>query len=143
MNRLSQLKSSSFPQTAVWVTGKRTGSSRTLLQAVRCALRGLLDAWRSQPNLRLHVVFGAAISAAAVWCRLTSPEWVWVSFSVGLVVICELLNTAMERLVDLTVGVAPDPAARFIKDVAAGMVLVAVMLAVAIGLLIFLPHLQS
>ena len=78
-----------------------------------------------------------------VVCHLTLTEWLWISFAIGLVIFAELMNTAIEDTVDLVVGLRPDPLARRVKDVSAGCVLVAAILAVLIGLLTFLPHLVT
>ena len=114
---------------------------RSLIRSVRCALRGLVDAWESEPNLRMHVYFGAWISAFGVWTRLSANEWLWIVFAIGLVIFAELMNTAIEQTVDLVVGLRPDPMARQVKDVAAACVLVASLIAALIGGLTFVPHL--
>ena len=114
--------------------------SPTVSNAVRCALRGLGDAWRTQRNLRIHAYAAAAVIAAAAWLRLTVMEWLWLSFAIGLVIFAELINTAIEQTVDLTIGLQPDPRARQVKDLAAGCVLVAAAIAVAIGAAILGPH---
>ena len=119
----------------------RTGRSRR--QAVGDALQGLCDAWRTQPNLRLHVVAGFCVIGFGVCIRLSLIEWLWVSFAIGLVIFAELMNTAIEQTVDLIVGLRPDPLARRIKDVAAGCVLVATLLSIAIQTLTFIPHLLT
>ena len=108
---------------------------------MRCALQGLRDAWRTQPNLRVQLCVAAVVIGVGVWVHLALIEWLWVSFAIGLVVFTELMNTAVERTVDLVVGLRPDPLARATKDIAAGCVLVAAALAVVIGLLTFIPHL--
>ena len=113
---------------------------RQVVLAFRCAIRGLADAWRSQPNLRLHAYAGTAVVAAGILCRLSTVEWLWITLAVGLVVFAELMNTAIEQSVDLVVGLRPDPLARQVKDIAAGCVLVAAVLAAIIGGLTFLPH---
>ena len=114
--------------------------SPTLSHAVQCALRGLGEAWRTQRNLRLHAYAAAAVIAIAAWLRLTLVEWLWLSFAIGLVVFAELINTAIEQTVDLTIGQQPDPRARQVKDLAAGCVLVAAAIAAAIGAAILGPH---
>lgn len=111
------------------------------LQALRCAAEGLRDTWGTQPNLRLHGLFATVVIGLGIWCHLRTTQWLWVSFAIGLVVFAELMNTAIEHLVDLVVGLRPDPLARRIKDVAAASVLVASLTATTIGLLIFLPRL--
>ena len=108
---------------------------------LRLALHGLSEAWQTRPTIRMHIWIGLGVAAAGVWCRLSVMEWLWVSFAIGLVIFAELMQTAIEQTVDLAVGLSPDPLARRVKDVAAACVLVATMLAAAIGTLTFLPHL--
>jgi undecaprenol kinase len=116
--------------------------ARSRWQAVQCAWGGLHEAWGTQPNLRLHVMAGAAAVGLGLWARLSCVEWLWVSFAIGLVIFAELMNTAIEQTVDLVVGLRPDPLARRVKDVAAGCVLVAAAIAAIIGLLTFSPYLR-
>ena len=139
-NRLAQLDRPTLKGTAIFATTQRA-HSRRVLYALRCAAEGIWDAWHSQPNLRIHIYFGAAMLMLGVVCRLALSEWLWVIFAVGLVVFAELMNTAIEQTVDLVVGLRPDPLARRIKDVAAGCVLVATILTVVIESLVFIPHL--
>ena len=115
--------------------------TRTRAHSLRCALRGLRDAWATQPNLRIHVFVGSGVIALSAWLRLSLLEWLWISFAVGLVIFAELMNTAVEQTVDLVVGLRPDPLARQVKDIAAGFVLVAAVIAVAVGVLTLGPHL--
>ena len=115
--------------------------SRSRLQALRDALRGLRDAWGSQINLRIHTCAAIGVVALSLWMGLSVMEWLWVSFAIGLVLFAELMNTAIEETINLTVGLRPDPLARRIKDISAGCVLVAAMVAAVIGTLTFLPHL--
>ena len=142
-NRLAQLDRPPKPKrTTTLVTTRRVYSGR-VVYALRCAVDGLRDAWQSQPNLRIHVYFGAAMLMLGVVCRLSLTEWLWVTFAIGLVVFAELMNTAIEQTVDLVVGLRPDPLARRIKDVSAGCVLIAALLAVTIQSLTFIPHLLA
>jgi diacylglycerol kinase len=82
-----------------------------------------------------------AVVALSAWLQLVVIEWLWISFAVGLVLFAELMNTAIEQTVDLVVGPRPDPFARQVKDIAAGFVLVAAVIAVVIGVLTLGPHL--
>jgi len=127
--------------TGILVTGKRLPHHRNRWQSVRCAIQGLCDTWNSQPNFRLHVISGVGVTAAGLWCQLSVGEWLWIAFAIGLVLFAELLNTAVEGLVDLIVGLSPDPLARHIKDVAAACVLTAAILSTVIGIFVFAPHL--
>ena len=140
MNRLAQLGPAPLKATIVSVYRRRV-APRTRLASLHDALRGLTDAWQTQPNLRLQICVAIGVVVLGMLVRLSAIEWLWVSFAIGLVIFAELMNTAIEQTIDLAVGLAPDPLARQVKDLAAGCVLVAAVLAVIIGSLTFLPHL--
>ncbi len=141
MNRLSQLEPSLTPLRGFTILVTPRGRAcRSRLASLACALRGLQDAWARQPNLRIHVVMAAWAIALGAWCRLSPMEWLWITFAIGLVLVAELLNTAMEETVDLVVGLRPDPLAGRVKDTGAACVLVAALLAGLIGVMTFLPH---
>ncbi|MDQ6943588.1 MAG: diacylglycerol kinase family protein [Candidatus Eremiobacteraeota bacterium] len=97
------------------------------------AFAGLLAAWRSERNLRIHAVVAVAVVVAGAVLRLPPAAWAIVFLAIALVVAAELLNAAVETVVDL---VSPDdhPLAKRAKDIAAAGVLVAVAGAVAVGI---------
>ena len=142
VNRLSSLNRLPSGGTGIFVTA-RPHRTRTRRQALRNALQGLCDAWQTQPNLRLHVYVGLGVIALGAWFRLALIEWLWITFAIGLVIFAELMNTAIEQTVDLAVGLSPDPLARQVKDIAAGCVLVAVLIATVIGVLTLGPYLLA
>lgn len=92
--------------------------------------------------MRFHVLAALAAVLAGVWLRLSRGEWLWIGLAVALVWAAELLNTAVERLVDL---VSPErhPLAKAAKDTAAGAVLVLAAFAVVVGLCVFGPRLWA
>ena len=110
---------------------------RPLSESLRCAVRGLGVAWRQQRNFRLYVAASLAVIALGWWARVSRIEWIVLSLAIGLVWVAELLNTAIEWMVDLVVGDSEHRMARQIKDVAAGAVLVIAIVAVLIGLGVF------
>jgi len=128
-------------ETGVPIRLHRPIRARLVRNALQCAIRGLQDAWRSQPNVRLHGYFGLGVMLLGTVCRLSLSGWLWVVFAIGLVLFAELMNTAIEQTVDLVIGLRPDPLARQIKDVAAGCVLIATILSVIIETLVFVPQL--
>lgn len=73
-----------------------------------------------------------------VYVNLSVAEWLWIAFAIGLVIIVELLNTSIEVLVDL-ISPQKHPKAGAIKDLAAAAVLVSALVALIIGLFIFVP----
>jgi undecaprenol kinase len=129
------------PRELAMLGAARSWRARSRWRAIRCAAQGLRDAWATQINFRIHCAAAAAVVVLSAWLGLSSLEWLWISFAIGIVIFAELMNTAIEQTVDLVVGSRQDPLARQVKDVAAGFVLVAAMIAAVIGTLTLVPHL--
>jgi len=106
------------------------------------AFAGIGHAWRTQTHLRIHVGIGLLALVLAWALALTPPEWAVVLATITLVLVLELLNTAVEAAVDLA---SPDdhPLARVAKDVTAGAVLVASIGAVLVAVALFVPRLLT
>ncbi|WP_214226907.1 diacylglycerol kinase family protein [Pedobacter sp. B4-66] len=102
------------------------------------AFSGVAYTFKTQLNFKFHVVALLLIALAGWYFKLSVNEWLWIVVAAAIVLITELINTAIEVLVDL---VSPDynPKAKIIKDVAAASVLIAAIGAVVIGLIIFIP----
>ncbi|HEY8552893.1 MAG TPA: diacylglycerol kinase family protein [Thermaerobacter sp.] len=112
--------------------GGRAGS---LAESFRCAWAGFLWIWRTEANMRLHLAAATLLFTAAWWLDATPGEWAVLLLAAGLVVLLEWINTAIEGVVDLaTEGFRP--LAGRVKDVAAGAVLVAALLATVTGLVV-------
>lgn len=120
---------------------RRRGLVR-LVFGFRCAFAGLAEAWRSQQNLRIHLLFVLAITGLGIYLQLTATQWAILALTCTLVLAAELANSALEALTDLA-SPAYHPLARRAKDMAAGAVLIAACGAVIVGLLIFGPPLWS
>ena len=104
------------------------------------AFKGLGHAVKTQLNFRVHLVLMVIAIALSWYLQLSSSEWLWIIFSIGLVLLTELVNTAIELLVDL-VSPGFNETAGKVKDIAAAAVLVTAFTALAIGIIIFLPKL--
>jgi diacylglycerol kinase (ATP) len=111
------------------------------LRSVRYAVRGLGIMVRTQHNAWLHAAATVLVVALGLVCRLSAAEWCWIVLAVMAVWIAEALNTAFEFLTDVA-SPTFHPIAGKAKDVAAGAVLIAALGSVAIGLLVFGPHLR-
>lgn len=111
--------------------GRRPGN---WLESVNCAIEGILWAARNERHLRLHFLTAVAVLLAALFFRVSTLEFILLVLAATLVLFAELVNTAIEVLVDL---VSPEyhPLARRAKDVAAGAVLLASGGAVVMGYL--------
>ena len=108
------------------------------LHSFRYAFNGLVYAFRTQLNFKIHCVAAVLVIALGIYVKLLLTEWLWIVFAIGLVMIIELLNTGIEVLVDL-VSPQQHPKAGAIKDLSAAAVLVSALVAIAIGLCIFVP----
>jgi len=86
------------------------------------------------------VAIGVAAVIAGLVLGLTSTEWAVLILTICLVLILEGLNTSLELAVDLA-SPQLDPRAKAAKDVAAGMVLIAAIGSVAVGIALFGPKL--
>lgn len=106
----------------------------------RYAFRGLDLAIRSEVHVRIHLAATLAVVGAGLYFDLSSTEWCNVSLAIGLVIASEILNTAIERLVDI-VQPEHDVAAGQIKDIASAAALVAALAAAVVGVIVFGPRL--
>lgn len=113
---------------------------RNFFSVFEDAIRGIGTAFASERNFRIHVIVAFTVVVLGGWFALSSAEWLWIVLCITLVFVTELLNTSLEKLVDL---VSPDyhPLARKVKDTAAGAVLVSVVFSVSVGFIIFVPKL--
>jgi diacylglycerol kinase len=118
----------------------RSGSVRSFLLGVACAARGVGLTTRTQRHFRAHLLIGAAASVAAIGLGFTPVESGVLGVAIGLVLAVELVNTAIERLTDMVMP-GEDARAAAVKDVAAGAVLMTSIVAVAVGVVLFLPRL--
>jgi diacylglycerol kinase len=102
------------------------------------ALEGLKTALQQEPNFRIHIFMAALALTLGVFLKLSTLEWLFLSFTIFYVITLELLNTVLEALVNL---VSPEHQyfAKVAKDVSAACVLMAAFLSVIVGLILFLP----
>ena len=107
----------------------------------RYAAQGLGYAFVSQRNFRIHVITGAVVFALATWLQLDLIRLAVLMLTVAAVLVLELLNTAIEAVVDLAIGRRFHPLARIAKDCAAAAVLVAAISSMLIAALLLMPPL--
>lgn len=107
--------------------------NRPIHARVGFALAGLRWAARSEHSFRFHLVAAGLVIVLLCWLRPAPVWWALISLTLGAVLATELLNTAIEALVDL-VQPARDERIRVIKDCAAAAVLVAAASSVAVAI---------
>ena len=107
------------------------------LHSFRYAFGGLRLLLGAEVNMRIHSVATVAVIGAGIWRGLSTERWALLVLAIGAVWTAEALNTALERLADLCSGGKYHPLVKVIKDVAAAAVLIAAMVSVAVGVLVF------
>lgn len=103
-----------------------------------CAASGVAAAARGQRNLQIHLVLAAVVITVALLLEVSLENWLWLTLCIGNVLVVELLNTAIETVVDLA---SPEDheLARRAKDISAGAVLIAALTSAIIGGAILFP----
>jgi len=111
----------------------------TLLTSFRYAWMGVSYAFVTQRNFRIHVCLGTIAIGLGLLLKASVVELAVIGLTIGLVLAMELLNTAIESVVDLTVKQTYHELAKIAKDCAAAAVLVAAIAAVLVAGCILLP----
>lgn len=111
-----------------------------LFLSFKYAGQGVSYAFRTQRNFRIHVIIGTIALSLSLYFKLSALACSIISLTIALVLVLELLNTALEAVVDLTVGREFHQLAKVAKDCAAGAVLIAAIAALIIAGVLLLPH---
>jgi len=111
-------------------------SDKSLFASFNRALRGIFYVFKTQRNMRIHFVVAFLVLAVSLFLDLDKRDLIILSFTIVLVLITEIFNTAMELVVNLVTDKF-HPLARRIKDIAASAVLFASVNAILVGYLIF------
>jgi diacylglycerol kinase len=106
------------------------------------ALDGIVHTFKTQPNFRFHTIAAVSMILMGIYFEINYLEWLVLLFTFNMVFVAEMINTTVESMVDL-ITLEQRLDAKIAKDVSAGMVLISALLAVAIGLFIFLPKFSS
>ena len=113
----------------------------SLLVSFKYAWAGVSYAFQTQRNFRVHVFVGTFAIGLGVFLHLSAVEMAIVGLTIGAVLAMELLNTALESVVDLTVKQSYHELAKIAKDCAAAAVLVSSLAAMCVAGSLLLPKL--
>ncbi len=113
-----------------------------LLKSFQYAFEGIVFTVKTQRNMKIHVFATILVVFVSIWLQITSRDWVIILSTVTFVLVAEMINTAIEKMVDL-ITEKPHPYAKIAKDVAAGAVFLAASLSVIVGILIFYPYIKE
>ena len=112
----------------------RHTSQRSWLRSFVFAWSGITYAWRTQRNFRIEVIIGALALGLGLLLKVNLSS---ILVMIALVLTLEMINTALEALVDLS-SPTYHPLAKIAKDVAAGAVLMASSISIVVGMVLFL-----
>lgn len=114
-------------------------SPRNLFESFNSAIEGFIYVIKTQRNMRFHFLIAVLVIIASLFMNFDGIEMLILIFTVALVLISEMLNTAVEFLVDMITD-AYHPLARIIKDICAGAVLISATTAIVVAYVLILRH---
>ena len=120
--------------------GKKTRQS--IVKAFNAAIEGIIYTFKKERNMKIHYCVALVILISSLYLGFSKIEMILLLFTISLVVISEMFNTAVENTVDM---ITDDyhPLAKIAKDVAAGGVLIASLNAAVVGYILFYDILDN
>ena len=112
--------------------------SKNVITRFKYAFQGVFSAIKTERNLKIHISIMILVIIAGIFLKISKMEWIICIILFGLVIGGEMLNSAIETVVDIAMPEI-NPKAKFAKDVAAGAVLIFAISSAIIGLIIFIP----
>lgn len=116
----------------------KVNKNKTLKDSFFHAYEGINYAVTRERNMHIHVSMAILVVVAGAVFRISYAEWLACLVLIVLVISLELVNTAIEAVVDM-ITTKENPIAKVAKDASAGAVLVSAIVSAIIGLIIFLP----
>jgi diacylglycerol kinase (ATP) len=118
--------------------GREKFSLKSRIRSFGYALSGLKRFFGTEHNAWIHLAAALAAAAVGFLLNISPMEWVGVLFAIGLVCCAEAFNTCVEKMMDRLLP-QQDETVKYIKDLAAGAVLISAAIAALVGTIIFLP----
>ena len=116
---------------------KRKWQTENFWKSFKCAITGMVYSVKTGRNLIIQLCFALFEIILGIFLKISKIEWAIIIFAILFVIFAEMLNTAVETVVDL-VTEEYNEKAKIAKDVAAGAVLISAINSVAMGLIIFM-----
>lgn len=113
-------------------------SVKNRIKSFSHALNGIIALLKKEHNARIHLVAAISATILGIVLKINTTEWISIVIVIGLVILTELFNTTIERLADLVEPNRND-LIRQVKDYSAGAVLIAAIVSLVVGGLIFIP----
>lgn len=122
---------------------KRKWKNRDLISSLEFALTGVLTVLKEERNMRKHALVASLVIILGFVFQVSQVEWLFLLLSIFLVLAFEIMNSAVENVVDLASNYHFSILAKNAKDMAAGAVLVISGFAAVTGMIIFVPKLWN
>jgi len=120
---------------------KKRGFGR-FLKSFGYSLDGLKYAYKYEQSMLIHVIVTIAVIIVNIILKVTAVEWLITFIAIGMVLASELINTAIEAVVDL-VTLEIHPLAKIAKDCGSAATFVLAMMAAVIGLIVYIPYIVN
>ena len=111
-----------------------------LINSFKYSVEGLSYSFKYNQNIKIHIIIAFVVILVGLFLGLSKIELLTVSIMIVLVISSEMINTAIEEVINLLVNEHRQEA-KIAKDVSAGMVLLVSVFALIVGFFVFLPHL--
>ncbi len=120
------------------MNNQENGFVKGRIKSFKYALKGMWLLITTEHSIMVQMAIGLIVMVFGWWYRISATEWILQILAIGIVLVAESLNTAIEKICDF---IHPDHHKRigFIKDISAGAVSFAAISAIIIGLIIYLP----
>ena len=118
---------------------KRKWKNRDFISSLEFAITGIFTAIKEERNMRKHALSALVAILAGLVFRISATEWLFLLQAVFLVIALEIVNSAIENVVDLASNYHFSMLAKNAKDMAAGAVLVVSCYALITGMIVFIP----
>ena len=115
--------------------------NNNLPDSFKYAFAGIANTLKKERNFKIHVCAAICALGLSIFLKISAVEFVCILISIAMVLAAELINTAIEAVVDLCVGDKLHSLAKAAKDAAAGAVLITAINAAAVGAAVFLKRL--
>jgi diacylglycerol kinase len=108
-------------------------------KSISIAFSGISQLVKDENNAKIHLISTILVLIFGIKFNFTTQEWLWISLAIAGVWVAELINSALEKIIDL-ISPQHHPLAKKAKDYAAGAVLVLVIWAIFVFCLVSFPH---
>ncbi len=117
------------------------GKNKNFAIAFGHALDGVIKAFKTERNLRIDYIIGLAVLIFSLFFDFTKTEFACICLTIGFVIFAEMINSTVEYIVDLITD-KYDDRAKAAKDIAAGGVLIASFVSVAVAYFLFVDKIR-